>query len=366
MPVVTHAPLSGKGRIAMRRTDFASPPPVIVTGTGRCGSTMVSETLARHPEVLSVSELFTAVRLPPAGGPVSGEQFWEMLRRLDPCIAELVRHRVAVRERHYPFGRGRFTPETGVPALSLLTLPHLTDDPDALYDQLAAEVPHWAPAPAEVQYRRFFAHLAHRLGRRVIVERSGGSLWYLGVLLRIFPDARVVHLYRDGPDTALSMSRHPAFAIAAQIAELRRRLGVDPWRAGPGTADVSGLPDDLAAYLPGRFTAGALDISIPLTRYGRLWSLMLLDAERHLAALPAGRVLALSYRDVVGDPARHLAELARFGGFDVDSGWLSAAAGSIRPGRTGTAHALPERQRRELRRSCLLGEAVLHRLGHTR
>lgn len=326
---------------------------MIVTGTGRCGSTMVSEMLARHPDVLSVSELFTAVHVPLIPGEVSGARFWELLGALDPGIAELVRHRVAVREHHYPFDRGRFSPETGVPAIGLLTLPHLTDDPDALYDELAAEVPHWTPAPAETQYRRLFAHLAARLGRRVIVERSGGSLRMLGTLLRIFPDARVVHLHRDGPDTALSMSRHPAFALGAQTLEMRRR-----------PRGETELPADLAAFLPGRFTAAALGHPIPLARYGRLWSVLLYEAERELAALPADRLLALSYRDLVADPARHLTDLARFGGFDPDPAWLREAAGSVRPGRTGTAGTLPERQRRELHRSCLLGQAVLHRLGH--
>ncbi|WP_436528981.1 sulfotransferase family protein [Actinoplanes sp. HUAS TT8] len=336
----------------MRRTQSATPPPVIVTGTGRCGSTMVSEMLARHPDVLSVSELFTAVHVPLIPGEISGARFWELLGTLDPGIAELVRHRVDIREVQYPFGRGRFTAETGVPALCLLTLPHLTGDPDALYDELAAEVPGWTPAPAEQQYRRFFAHLAARLGRRVIVERSGGSLRMLGSLLRIFPDARVVHLHRDGPDTALSMSRHPAFALGAQTVELSRR----------GAGDD--LPEDLADFRPGRFTAAALRHEIPLQRYGRLWSVLLLEAERTLAGLPADRLMALSYRDLIADPAGRLAELARFGGFDPDPDWLREAAASVRPGRTGTADALPAPQRRELHRSCLPGQAVLHRLGH--
>ncbi|GLW34608.1 sulfotransferase [Actinoplanes regularis] len=346
----------------MSRIDPAAPPPMIVTGTGRCGSTMVSEMLSQHPDVLSVSELFAAVHVPLIPGEISGARFWELLGVLDPGFAELVRHRIPVREIQYPLDRGRFTPETGVPALSLLTLPHLTDDPDALYDELAAEVPQWAIAPAEAQYRRFFDHLARRLGRRVIVERSGGSLRMLGTLLRIFPDARVVHLHRDGPDTALSMSRHPAFAIGAQAFEMRRLLGADPWQDA-GT-DVSGLPEDLAAYLPDRFTADSLDIPIPLARYGRLWSTLLLDAEPHLAGLPADRLLALNYQDLVADPVRCLTGLARFGGFDADARWLRAAAGSVRSGRTGTAGALPVQQRRELHRSCLLGQSVLHRLGH--
>jgi hypothetical protein len=45
----------------------------------------------------------------------------------------------------------------------------------------------------------------------VVVERSAASLNMVGALRGQFPAARFVHLYRDGPDCALSMSRHPVF-----------------------------------------------------------------------------------------------------------------------------------------------------------
>ncbi len=55
------------------------------------------------------------------------------------------------------------------------------------------------------------------------------------------------------------MSRHPAFAIGAQTVELRRRR----W----ATAD---LPEDLPAFLPGRFTAAVLAHEVPLHRLGHV------------------------------------------------------------------------------------------------
>jgi hypothetical protein len=36
-------------------------PPVFVVGTGRCGSTLVSNILRAHPGVLSLSEFFTFI-----------------------------------------------------------------------------------------------------------------------------------------------------------------------------------------------------------------------------------------------------------------------------------------------------------------
>ena len=84
-------------------------------------------------------------------------------------------------------------------------------DPDWLFDELAAEVPRWPRRPAAAQYQDLFGYLAKTLGRPVVVERSASSLHLIPLLHAQFPAARFVHLHRDGPDCALSMSRHPAF-----------------------------------------------------------------------------------------------------------------------------------------------------------
>src|SRR5437899_860494 len=80
--------------------------------------------------------------------------------------------------------------------------------------ELAAEVPRWPRRPAARQYQALFGHLAGRLGRPVVVERSAASLHLIGLLREQFPAARFVHLHRDGPDCALSMSHHPIFRRA--------------------------------------------------------------------------------------------------------------------------------------------------------
>jgi len=83
---------------------------------------------------------------------------------------------------------------------------------------------HFAYGPGEAGYvqqlhdydtafQQFFDRLAALLGRHVVVERSGGSLPVTGLLRRHFPDARFVHMCRDGPDCALSMSRFPPSRI---------------------------------------------------------------------------------------------------------------------------------------------------------
>ena len=57
-------------------------PPVFVLSTGRCGSTMVSEMLNKHPDILSVSELFSTLGLTAfPGRKVNGEWMWRLLSK---------------------------------------------------------------------------------------------------------------------------------------------------------------------------------------------------------------------------------------------------------------------------------------------
>lgn len=62
-------------------------PLTIVLGTGRCGSTMLSDVVNEHRKVLSLSEFFAC--LDPLGfadGELDGPEFWKLLSapRLKP------------------------------------------------------------------------------------------------------------------------------------------------------------------------------------------------------------------------------------------------------------------------------------------
>ncbi|GFM99390.1 hypothetical protein Sfulv_42010 [Streptomyces fulvorobeus] len=221
-------------------------PLTIVLGTGRCGSTMLSDLVNEHREVLSLSEFFAC--LDPWGfsaGELDGPAFWNLLSapRLKPNT--LMRKGVTVPEYRYPLGSGRYA-AGDVPALSVMTLPPLTDDPDALLDRIRDEVTGWPVAPLPGQYLRLFTWWASLLGRKVVIERSGAAQRFLPDLLTYFPEARFVHMYRHGPDCAVSMSRHPIFRLAVKIREMRKILG---WtrtrsttRTTPGSSPTTCAP----------------------------------------------------------------------------------------------------------------------------
>ncbi|MEV2246278.1 hypothetical protein [Streptomyces sp. NPDC049970] len=336
-------------------------PLTVVLGTGRCGSTMLSDLVNQHPGALSLSEFFAC--LDPGAfpdGTLDGTAFWKLLGtpRLKPNV--LMRHGVKVPEYRYPIGTGRYAAGE-VPAISLMTLPPLTDDPDGMHDRIRAEVTGWPPAPVSHQYLRLFSWWASSCGRDVVVERSGASLRFLPTLLTHFPEARFVHMYRDGPDSAVSMSRHPLFRLGVLIGDMRAELGVDPYRS-PDPRHSELLPERLRPFAPGSLDAATLTgTDIPLVRFGDMWS-RATGALRHFAGLPPERLLHLSYDAVVADPVPRLTTFGRFVGLAEPEEWAARIAGQVDRKRAGAAARLSAGQMERLRLACAPGDRRLAEL----
>ena len=316
-----------------------------VVGTGRCGSTMLSRLLREHPDVLSMSEFFSTLRIAAAAGragfPVGdmdGAQLWRLLATPFPMLDAMVSDGLRTSEMLYP-ADGRFGPATGIPLVSHYVLPMLGEDPDWLFDELAAEVPRWPRRPAAVQYQNLFGYLAGRLGRPVVVERSASSLHLIPLLHAQFPAARFVHLYRDGPDCALSMSRHPAFRREILAIGAVRAVKLP---AGSTLQQVNAaLPERFRGLICPPYDARKLrDFPIPVEVFGRdRWSPMICAGVSALGRLPAASRTSLRYEDLLADPAASLARLAGFIGIGAPGEWLDLACRTVDPTRTGTAAA---------------------------
>ncbi len=194
--------------------------------------------LREHPTILSLSEFIGflgayGVRLPSVfpSEPIDGAAFWSIIAAINPLTNFAFRHGIAAPEQLYPCDTpsARFTSRTGVPAILVTTLPHLTSDHDALFDVLAAEVASWPQAAIGDHYQRLFGWLAERFGKQTWVERSGTSLRLVEQLLATFPDAKFLHITRDGRDAAISMqtnfidvcSRYWRLQIATGLVQLR-------------------------------------------------------------------------------------------------------------------------------------------------
>ncbi|MEZ4385428.1 MAG: sulfotransferase [Nannocystaceae bacterium] len=344
--------------------------PVVVVGTGRCGSTLLSEMLRAHPEVASISEFFSFITdlgalIPEAfpAEPVSGAAFWELVAGRHPRQNLLLRHGLRMEEVLYPPAPRRDLIEAGIPALLLTTLPHLCDDPEATFAALAAEVPTWPCAPIDDHYRALFAALRRRFDRAIWVERSGGTLRIAHRLIATFPEARFVHVIRDGRNTAISMSRHIGFRMALIHFQLLELLGVDPFQ-DDDRSEIEDLSDELAALLPEAFSAKAFwSYDLAPSLCGHYWAGEVRDGLAALATLAPERLLTIGYEELLDHPWETVTRLGEF--LDVgapDPRWLAAATAMVGHGRSDW-RALPERARRELSEACAPGFAALARAG---
>lgn len=336
-------------------------PVTFVVGTGRAGSTALTRILHDHPEVLSLSELWFSIG--PRGlpdEPVDGPRFWRLLSKPRPGLEAAIRSRAYAPEILYPRRPGRFrVDDGGIPAICLTPLPALTDDPDALFDELAAEVPGWPLRPVAEHWAALFDGFCARFGRAVVVERSGYSLRLVPALRRVFPAARFVHLFRDGPDCALSMSRHPGFRMITLLLEMCERVGV-PTIESLTPAHAARLPPDLAALLSDRYDPDlVLSRPLPLSRFGRLWSDTVIEGLAHLADVPAGRRHDLHYETLLADPVGRLTALARFVDAHADPDWLATSTALLDPTRRGGVDALAPADRATLADACRPGMRAL-------
>lgn len=374
---------------------------VFVIGTGRCGSTLTSAMLRQHSRILSLSEWFSFITdlgcaiddvFPP--GLVSGAQMWAILAARLPRQNLMLRHDIAMPEVLYPWqgnqlsGTGkpgmlqpghestsneptrsapRFSAQSGVPAISQVSLPHISDEPDALFDALQAVVCELPPAPVGVQYQRVFAWLAEQQHATVWVERSGGGLRILARLMQHFPRARFVHIVRDGADTALSMSVHRGFRFVFAAFQLLEVLGVDPYVSSDRRWEGD-LSDEQASLLPEHFTKQAfLDFSTPPPMCGHYWSGEICHGMTLLQDLPAERLLTIRYEDLLQQAAQTATAMLRFirrGEFDVvaDGEWVQQVVAMIRQPTSSWQNISP-RLREQTVHACRPGVVALAKAG---
>jgi putative sulfotransferase len=347
------------------------PGQVFVTGTGRCGSTLVSELLREHPQVLSLSELFNhltdmyrlTARVFPEG-PITAAEFWRILSSRNTVNRLLTANGLAPKEVLYrPSPATRFQADTGIPAVLLTTLPHLSESPDELYDELEAAVAGFPDAGVGEHYLRLFSWLCARFGKTLWAERSGGSLILAGQFRDHFPDARYLHIVRDGRDTALSMSRHNGFRMAAVVMALHLTLGHDPYAEEPDPdteRDLGFVPEELLPFLPERFDAEAVrDYRLPVSLFGTYWADEMKRGMEAMSALPRENVLHVWYEDLLAAPEESLHRIAEFLGPDfVDADWERLAAAKV-GAPSSTWRDLPDAEREELDQACAPGFSVL-------
>ena len=326
-----------------------------VVGTGRCGSTLLSRMLAQNPATCALFEYFTGLdqgrRF--SSRPIGGAAFADLIAAEQPMLTAVLRRGYPVEEVTYPFDRGRFARDTATPWICVSTLPRLSDDPDALFDEVMAQARAQPTQPAPAHHRMLFDWLVRRTGRAHWVERSGSSIEYLEDLLDAFPAARFVHIHRDGPEAALSMRQHHAYRLPISILY---GAPVDDGRAlgELGPLDVTAPPtadDPISLVLASR---------PPASYFGRYWSDQLLRGFRALRRLEPAHYLEVRFEDLLADPEGELRRIARFFAL-LDGDWIVRAARLVRGASAPRASELPSGEHAALVEACRPGMMLVGR-----
>jgi hypothetical protein len=233
-----------------------------VLGTGRCGSTLVHEVLARHPDVGFVSNVED--RIPK----LNAAWRWNRILYGDLLLSFARK------------GRLRYAPSEGYRVLDQRVAPVLSH---SCRDLTADDATPWLTT----RLKDFFESRARSQRKPLFLHKFTG--WpRAGLLQNVFPKARFVHVMRDGRAVANSGLQIPWFDYA----------GPPSWLWGP-------LPP---AYQAEWESSGRSFVILA----GLAWKLLMDALDDARSKLPPDCWLDVRYEDIVADPRATFHEMLSF------------------------------------------------------
>lgn len=241
---------------------------VFIIGTGRCGSSLIHEIIAGHEDVGFISNIEDNL------APLNLKGRWNnALFRLS--LGRLTRK-----------GAPRFSPSEAYQLISRQVSPIYTN---STRDLEARDVTPWL----EQRFCAFFEQRYRKQRKAVFIHKYTG--WSrLEFFTKIFPEARFIHIIRDGRAVANSWLQMPWW---------EGYRGPENWPWGS---------------LKGPYLAEWLESNQSYTRLAGIgWKLLLNSYEKASQRLPRGRYLELHYEDFLNDPRSALESMLSF----IGLGW---------------------------------------------
>ncbi|SDW99849.1 sulfotransferase family protein [Thiocapsa roseopersicina] len=244
-------------------------------GTGRCGSTLVHEILARHPAFGFVSNLEDNL--------LHVNRLGRMNRRLYRSSLGWVTKKGGIRfapsEAYRIIGR----------EVSMIYM-------NSCRDLVEADVTPWL----EGRFRRFFVDRADAQNVEIFLHKYTGWSRIL-FFHKIFPDAKFIHVVRDGRAVANSWLQMPWW---------NGYRGPENWLWGTLS------PDLYAEWIREENSFVALA--------GLAWKLLIESADAAGAKLPGDRFLTLRFEDIVDNPISAFEEMLKFIGLDMSDEFVAS------------------------------------------
>lgn len=221
-----------------------------------------------------------------------------------------------------------------------IALPSLVEDYDSLFKEIQQYVtllPEDIPAN---HIENMFDFMRRSLNKSIWVERTGASLDFLPRWKKMWPNAKFIHIYRDGRNSSLSMSKNPAFK--QQIIRTRKNRSVTWYNI---------IPLDPDSFTIEEFRA----VKIPLEEYGKLWNTMIMKGLDELDEIPSERLLNLSYESLIDNPRYYLTQLINFIDPELESeNWIKSQIKLFTNGKSDWTR-LPKTQQIKLNQTCKKG-----------
>jgi len=308
--------------------------PIFVVSSGRTGSTLLAKMIHRHPEMLCVSDIFEPIGEIPFFAQdklCTGREFFQVLSQ--PSLKQRIAY-----WRKQPTTELLFMPKEDelVSLLLCYTLPFVSKQPMVLFQELKEAMEEREPDTMVGHFVGFFDWLRERFGRSIWVERTGGSLPHMKQILDTWPDAKIIHNYRDPRETAISMMTGSFFRL---YLELTKNPQLGDWDS---------------TYMP------------PVEDMGVMLNTWILEGMEAYNAFPERQKMDLAYEDLMGDTERTLCTFACFvfdreAPTEIDIQWAKAETAVIRrpPVRF---QKLKDDEQKRLQASVLQGMKLLNYL----
>lgn len=261
---------------------------LFIIGTGRCGSTLVQELIARHPAVGFVSNVDTTL----AAFNPKGTANHLLYGSIPSALGR--RDRAYLKQLRYSVGeRIHFGPSEAYKIIARQISPTISEP---FRDLTEDDVTPWLAD----RFRTFFTERAEAQGVPVFMHKFTG--WPRARFIdEVMPNARFLHVVRDGRAVASSIVQRPWW---------KGYLGVPGWGFGD-------LPDEL------REVWERHDRSFVVLA-GLEWRILMDAFDAAAERIGPERWLELRYEDLVSEPRTNWERIVDLAGLSWDSDFEAA------------------------------------------